>query len=791
MSARGRLALAIWLVALAACLAVIAQTRFVADLSAFMPKAPTVRQQMLVEQLRNGAIARLIMIGIEGGDAAERARLSRELAARLRADTRFVGVLNGEAATLEHDRRYFFDNRYLLSPAVTAERFSSAGLRTAIGNSLADLSGDAGWLVKRLLPRDPTGETLQIMDQFAGTTQPRDKDGVWASHDGKRALLLTQIRESGLNTDAQARAIDAIRGAFAGIPHREAGTRLVMSGTSVLSVASRDTIESEISRLATASIVLVVTLLLIVYRSITLLALGLLPVISGALAGIAAVSLGFGHVHALTLGFGTTLIGETVDYSIYLFVQRTGGSYPRGFWRTIGLGVLTSITGFAALLSSSFPGLSQLGLYSICGLIAAVSVTRFVLPVLVPRGVALRDLTRVGLRLDGVFARLARWRWVVVLSLPLALGIIADHHGDIWNRQLSALSPIPKAQQQLDLALRSDMGGTNIRYMASFTAPDQEAALQKAERVGTTLQELMRRKVIGSYDSPAFVLPSDAAQRARQAALPDAHQAQVRLAAALAGMPLRPERLEGFVTDLQAARQHPPLTRADLAGTSAAFLIDSMLVKRKHDYLVLMPLRATGTGPAGDTVDLERVRSAFDVHGQKDVAVVDLLEETTNVFDSYLHEALILSGTGCLAIVALLLAALRSVSRTLKVIAPLACAVLWVTAALVASGTLMTILHLLGLLLVVAVGSNYALFFDNAARPESAADRRQTQVSLVVANLTTVGSFGLLGFSSVPVLAAVGVTVGPGAFLALIFSAILAWAGPGSRPRQNHIAPGS
>ena len=78
------------------------------------------------------------------------------------------------------------------------------------------------------------------------------------------------------------------------------------------------------------------------------------------------------------------------------------------------------------------------------------------------------------------------------------------------------------------------------------------------------------------------------------------------------------------------------------------------------------------------------------------------------------------------------------------------------------------------LLLVVAVGSNYALFFDQdllQAQPEA---RRQTLVSLVVANLTTVCSFGVLATSQVPVLAAIGQTVGPGAFLALVFSAMLA-----------------
>ena len=102
--------------------------------------------------------------------------------------------------------------------------------------------------------------------------------------------------------------------------------------------------------------------------------LGLVPVASGALAGVAAVALGFGAVHGITLGFGVTLIGESVDYSIYLFVQRSA-DWRRTLWPTLRLGVLTSIAGFAALLPSAFPGLAQLGLYSIAGLIAAALVT--------------------------------------------------------------------------------------------------------------------------------------------------------------------------------------------------------------------------------------------------------------------------------------------------------------------------------------------------------------------------------------------------------------------------------
>jgi len=115
----------VWLATLLVFAGVIARTTVVADLSAFMPSAPTGRQQLLIDQFKEGIIARLVIVGIEGGDAAERARVSRELAAALRQKPDFIGVQNGSATDHERDRAYFFDNRYLLSPAVDAHSHSS------------------------------------------------------------------------------------------------------------------------------------------------------------------------------------------------------------------------------------------------------------------------------------------------------------------------------------------------------------------------------------------------------------------------------------------------------------------------------------------------------------------------------------------------------------------------------------------------------------------------------------------------------------------------------------------
>jgi predicted exporter len=114
---------------------------------------------------------------------------------------------------------------------------------------------------------------------------------------------------------------------------------------------------------------------------------------------------------------------------------------------------------------------------------------------------------------------------------------------------------------------------------------------------------------------------------------------------------------------------------------------------------------------------------------------------------------------------------LRSLRSVCAVLAPLVAAVLVTTGVLALAGASLSIFHLVGLLLVVAIGSNYSLLFDR--RASSRSDRERTLVSVLLANATTVIGFGLLSFSRVPVLHDIGITVGLGTVLALVFSAIL------------------
>ena len=801
MMARRLAPVLLWLAALAAAAYVILHSRYTADMSAFLPSKPTAQEQVLVDQLRDGLISRLLLVGIDGGDAQARAALSRALAARLRQQKAFASVDNGEQTDARPDEALLFKYRYLLSPATTPQAFTVEGLHQSIAASIDQLASPLGGSLKALFPADPTGAMLRLLSQLGGGgTQPHRDDGVWAASDMPRALLLLQSRAAGTDTDGQQAAIAAVHSAFAAAQQQVAETAgagsaraaaarsasLVISGTAVFAVQSRATIKSAVERVSVLGGVLIVGLLLLVYRSLPVLLLGLLPVLTGVFAGITAVSLGFGVVQGVTLGFGTTLIGEAVDYSIYLFVQSGRAAAPglspqqarsawlQRFWPTIRLGMLTSVAGFATLLLSDFPGLAQLGAYSIAGLVAAALVTRFVLPQLLPVGFAVRDLHRTGQRLQAVVARLRRLRTLVALLALGAIAVVALHRHAIWNTQLSALSPIRPQALALNAQLRQQIGAPDAVDLVTLHAPSLDAALQAAERIAPRLHELQRQGVIGGFDSPAHYLPSPQTQRARQAALPPLDLLQTRLDAALQGLPVRPAVLAPFVRDVEAARHLPLLTRADLAPTSFALALDGMLLHQSGGgTTALLPLRP----PPQGSIDAARVQAALQGSGAQ---LLNLGSATTGLYDGYLRTAASLSLAGIGAIAVLLLVTLRSAARTARVLAPLLAAVLVVVAGLLLAGVQLTLLHLVGLMLIVAVGSNYALFFNRAADADGGVEP-STLASLLFANLTTVAGFGPLLLSGVPVLQAMGATVAPGALLALLFSAMLS-------PAARHTA---
>lgn len=772
MTRFARAAIAVWLVLVIVCGWLVVRSEFSADLAAFLPDSPTPAQQLLVDQLRDGPVSRMILIAVEGAAPDRLADVNRAMVLMLDADTAFVYVANGAQQKVAHEAEFLLQQRYLLSPDVNAERFRSEGLRAALLRQLEWLASPLSAMVSTVLPRDPTGEFIGLLDRLQTHAGPQLRDGVWFSEDGRRTLLVVQTRAPGFDIDAQELATARIRTAFdtARADTDASSVSLLMTGPGVFAVSTRAAIKSDAIRITAIASAAIAALLLLVLRSPRVLLLTLVPVASGALAGIAAVSVVFGSVHGVTLGFGATLLGEAVDYAIYLFARTGRGVSAEQalvrIWPILRLGVLTSVVGFGAMLLSGFPGLQQLGLFSLTGLIVAVTVTRFVLPTMVPDGFSVAAIDFVGPRLDRVLSQAHRLRPALLVLLVASAGWLVWSGGASWNDELGALSPVPEADSKLDGELRAQLGAPDVGQLVVVRAADRESALQVAEAVGGALDSLVDDGTLAGFDSPATFLPSRAAQRARQQAIPDEHTLRHNLAQATKGLPFRSDVFEPFFGDAAKARNGPLLDEKALAGTAAAVQVQSLLAERRGEwYAILLP-----RGLKEPHV-LESALAGFD---RTRVVVLDLKTETDNLYHGYRRQVLAFSVLGACLIIVMLFASLRSLRRTWQVVAPLAAALLVTLAILVALHTELTLFHLIAMLLVVGVGSNYTLFFDyETSKPDDEAAQR-TLTSLLLCNLSTVIGFGVIGLASTPLLSILGTTVSIGAALSLVFAAVMA-----------------
>ena len=325
----------------------------------------------------------------------------------------------------------------------------------------------------------------------------------------------------------------------------------------------------------------------------------------------------------------------------------------------------------------------------------------------------------------------------------------------------------------MDQTLRTELGAPSVNRLIVLRERNLQQALIASEQVESKLGNLRKQSVLAGFDSPTQIIPSHATQRARRDALPPPEQLRANLRSALSGLPFRPHVFDPFLFDAEAAKIGKLLDRKSFHETTLGIKLDSLLFRDAGHWTALIPLREVA-----DPGQLKDAVARWNIPG---LILMNIKHQSDQLYQSYFHTILRLSIMGLLAIVLLLAFSLRSPVRVLKVLAPLIGAVTVTLAIMLNIGSLLTIFNLIGLLLVVAVGSNYALFFERLA--ENGEIRETTLFSLLIANISTTIGFGTLSFSNIPVLHDIGMTVAIGAILSLGMSAIMM-----ARPRLDEPA---
>ena len=649
----------------------------------------------------------------------------------------------------------YFPYRFgLLTPGDRALLENNKGAEIA-ARALANMYGPVGMADGKLLRRDP----FLLLPTFLTALPPplprlAPDEGVLSVEDGglTYVLIVAQLSGDPYALAFQDRFTQVFDTAEKSLLAKAPDLAVLRLGAVFYAQSGAKAAISETSAISIVSFVGTVLLVLLVFRALRPLWLTLLAIGVGIVCAFAFCLWWFGTLHVIALLFGTSLIGIALDYCLQYLTTRfeRETSTPRQRLRrvlpAISLGLATTMIGYITLLFAPFPGLRQVALFSAVGLAASFATVLLWLPALdraapLPNG---RGLLNAANWL-WLFWEQPRYRWprIAVIALCLALTGIGAMRFTVDDdvHRLQALSPTLTRQEAEVRRLTGIAGGSEFLLVR---AADDEHALQAEEALVDRLDQAKQDGAVGGFQALAQIIPSVARQIADRALVHDRlltpYLAEFYQKLGLTERSLSDEGATGFLTPAAIAPDSP-----------FAFMRNFVIDGGTH--LVLL----------NGVVNRDRIQAIADaIPG---VRLIDPALDITRLLGDYRRRAMLLIAISALLMVPVLIWR-YGVGGSGRVLLPPAIALLLTPPLAALTGVPFTFFSAMALVLVLSIGFDYAVF----CKETEPRRRSVTMLGVWLAMVTTLLSFGLLGFSRVFAVHAFGVTLLIGTILAFLVS---------------------
>ena len=526
--------------------------------------------------------------------------------------------------------------------------------------------------------------------------------------------------------------------------------------------------EGEARLISTGSMIGILAIILLAFRSFRLMPIMVLPILVGLLASFAICFRIFPSVHVITLGFGASMIGISVDYCFHYYAEAFAGagaanrdneSVLSRILPGITLGMITSVLAYGGMLFTPFPGLRQMAVFSGVGLIAAYSTVVCWFPLFMKQAAltARPGLFRFPGWLLGQFSKVPS---KVVYGLLALLGIVS-----CWgiskvefDDDIRLLQPPAHKLLKNEAAVRGLIGdviGAGEFFVVEGAT--SQGVLENEEALFKQLHSLSNQQAEASILGVSRLLPSLARQR----------QSRAVLTSMLLGAD---RRLEKYMEHLGFSPE---------AFESARARFDDEIVLELNDFLenpAFADLHALWIGAVdGGQASIVLAQGVGTAAERKQLAerydeyhYVNKVEEVSGTLQRLRKQALWMLAFSYLGI-ALFLFIRYGAKRFWRVFIPPVLAGGIAMGILGLSGTPIHIFHCFGLLLVLGMGIDYTIFFA-----EAPAQNRSVMLAILMSAMTTLLAFGLLAFSTTPAMSGFGLVICWGMSWALLLSPLAA-----------------
>ncbi|MCU6667363.1 MMPL family transporter [Enterobacteriaceae bacterium H4N4] len=562
-------------------------------------------------------------------------------------------------------------------------------------------------------------------------------------------LLHGELSGSSFDMQQTHRLVTTLHGLEGQLKTQYPQAQLLSRGTAFYSDYASQQAKRDISTLGVATVLGVILLIVAVFRSLRPLALCLISIATGALAGTVATLLLYGELHLMTLVMSMSIIGISADYTLYYLTERMVHGGQTSPWQSLAkvrnallLALLTTVVAYLIMMLAPFPGIRQMAVFAAAGLSASCLTVIFWHPGLC-RGLPVRPVPARGLMLRW----LAAWQRHKTLSvgLPVLLALLA------------------------------------VAGMASLRVDDDIAQLQALPQAIQAQEKTITALTGQSVDQKWFVVHGDSAQQTLErleAFTPALAQAQAQQAGELQSWRTLPlNSLARQTQDLALLKSAAPavttaLQRAGLT-TVAADLnampvqVDAWLASPASEGWRLLWLTLPD-GQSGVLVPVNGVNNSPALAARADkhpgVTWVDRKANFDSLFTLYRS---VLTGLLVVALAVIACGAMlrlgwrKGLISLVPSLLSLGCGL----AALAVTGHPLNLFSLLALVLVLGIGINYTLFFSNPRGTPLT-----SMLAITLAMLTTILTLGMLVFSNTQAISSFGVVLVSGIFTAFLLA---------------------
>lgn len=705
-------------------------------------------------------------------------------------DIRSADMQMGEALG-----QYYFPHRFKLLTPEQADALTHNGLDSLVASATQQLYNAFSYANSQLLTQDPLLLFPANLLALAPSSKLSAKQGILLAHpkqgvnssEGVAAIVMAKGKDSAFNPNAQLIQQAALTQALTTVTEQYAGIQVLQAGALFHAIEATNTAKSEISVLGLASLLGVVLLVWLAFRSVMPLLLAMVTIGSGLLLAVTFTLSVFGELHLLTLVFGTSLIGIAIDYSFHFYCerlsdhQRSAQATVAYIFPTVSLAFITSALAYVGIGLAPFPGMQQVAIFCASGLLGAYLTLVLAYPLLagskLPSGERPLNLAQAYLtKLTGFSNKLVS-PWGLSLFTLVFVGVcllgisqlkVDDDIRHLQQSPASVTEPEDKLRKLLS-------GGTDNQFLL-VRASSEEALLQRLEALSPQLDTAIKQQELGNYVSLSRYLPSKQKQDAAYQLQSEIYQSQLTTVLSHIGLDesLAPNlsaaylaAKDSYITpadffELGFGKQLAPLWLAPLglaplehSTEPSASADNTNLGSDSHGAIVLL----------GGIEDITALKARFANDAQ--VQLIDKVADISTVMGHY--RLLTLKLLGLALVIALLLFSLSfGLKKATVVVAVPALAAVLTLAILGLVGSPLSLFHALALILVFGIGIDYSLFFAAAAQ-----HGRAVMMAVFMSACSTLLAFGLLAFSQTQAIHYFGLTLSLGIGFTFVLSPLI------------------